>query len=260
MVRWHETIRRVPHRKSGRRAFRAITVCFVALVAAVTVGLIGGLSARAQSAATLVVISATDMPLKQGDVIPADQPLHLTDGQAISLIGPSGRIVERSGPFSGLPMSDAEESDDAVLDSLQLLIRKRGEDTGDMGVTRSFRIEPQDPWLVDVSSSGTRCVREGEPVELWRADTSEDLTVSLSTGDGPWKTCTTWSAGEARLTAPPSVLTGEGAPLIVSVPGGRAELDLRTLPSSLSTDVSRLAWMVHVGCDGQAARLARRLR
>jgi hypothetical protein len=156
-------------------------------------------------------------------------------------------------------MPVAEESDDAVLDSLKKLIRARGADTGDMGVTRSFRIEPPDPWLVDVSSSGTRCVREGEPVELWRADTSADLTVSLSTGDGPWKTCTTWSAGEARLTAPPSVLTGEGEPLIVSVSSGQAELALHTLPSSLSTDAARLGWMVHVGCDGQAARLARRL-
>lgn len=260
MVRLKETIRRVPQGKPGRPGRGGWSVMVLALVVAVTAGLSGGFPARAQEAATLVVVSATDMPLKPGDVIAAGQPIHLSDGQAITLIGPSGRIVERSGPFSGMPMPVAQESDDAVLDSLKSLVRERVADTGDMGVTRSFRIEPQDPWLVDVTSSGSRCVREGEPVVFWRADTSEDLTVTLSIGDGPWNTCTTWSAGAARLTAPQSVLTDEGEPLVVSAPGGHAELDLHTLPAGLSTDAARLAWMVHVGCNGQAARLARRLR
>lgn len=207
----------------------------------------------------LVVLSAQGLSLAPGDIVPADQPVTLSDGQTLSLIAASGRIVELRGPYDGPPLPASETTDRQVLDSLKGLVRQRVADTGDMGVTRLARVELPDPWVVDVNTSGPRCLRADAPVVLWRADAAANLPVSLSNRDGTWKARATWPAGEARLAAPPALAAAVGPRLVVGFPGGQADLALHTLPASLPTDAARLAWMTQVGCDDQAAALARRL-
>lgn len=218
-----------------------------------------GTMARADDTAGLVVLSAEGIALTPGDVIPADQPVDLSNGQAVSLIAPSGRIVDLTGPFSGLPMPGGQTRDVDVLDSLKGLIRERVADTGELGATRMARIALPEPWVVDVNASGRRCLREGASVVLWRADANQELPVTLSTRQGAWKARAVWPADEPRLFAPSAIPAEDGDRLTVAFPGGQADLDIAMLPASLSTDAARLAWMIEVGCDDQAVALARRL-
>jgi hypothetical protein len=219
----------------------------------------GASSARAQQGLTLVVLAAQGVGFSPGDVIPADQVVDLTGGQTISLIAPSGRIVELTGPYSGVPMPQASAHDADVIDSLKGLIRERMADTGDMGAIRIARVELPDPWVVDVNSSGRRCLRAAAPVVLWRPDAAQDVPVTLATHDGSWKAHATWPAGEPRLLAPEALPVADGDRLSVAFPGGAADLAVQVLPASLPTDAARLAWMIQVGCNDQAASLARRL-
>jgi len=218
-----------------------------------------GPPARAQQPSALVVLSVQGGGFSPGDVIPSDQPLDLADGQMISLIAPSGRMVELKGPYSDIPMPEAAVRDPDSLEALKWLIRERTTDTGDMGATRLARVELPDPWAVDVNSSGHRCLRAGKRVVLWRADAAMDLPVTLFIQGGSWKARATWPAGESLLLAPPSLPAVDGGHLIVGFPGGQADLSVSLLPASLPTDAARLAWMMQVQCDDQAAALARRL-
>lgn len=252
--------RRMPqHRFRRVWPARVAALALVLTVCAAATVMTYASQARAEQPVNLVVVSAQGGSFAPGDVVPSDQPVTLTEGQALSLIAPSGRIVELKGPYADVPMPGASAHDADLMNSLKWLIRERMADTGDMGATRLARVELPDPWVLDVNTSGQRCLREGQRVVLWRADAALAEPVTLSTRSGAWKARATWPAGEPRLLAPPALPTAEGDRLTVAFSGGRAELSVTMLPDTLTTDAARLAWMLRVGCDDQAAALARRM-
>lgn len=219
-------------------------------------GLVAPLCAQALD---LVVMDAAGAPYRPGDIVASAAPITLAPGQSLRLIAPSGQIVTLSGPHEAPPLPQAKEQDATVLASLKGLVAERTSNTSSLGVTRDLRAGPPNPWVVDVNGSGTRCLREGEPVIFWRTDATQALPCTLTTRDGEWVAKATWPAGNQQLVAPGSLPVTTGETLEVAFPRGQATLTLSVLPRALPSDAARLAWMLEAGCTDQAAALSKTL-
>ena len=122
------------------------------------------------NAADLVVVKAEGASLHAGDVIPGNQTLRLDAGQKASLITPSGKIIRLSGPYDQAPLPDGTGDDPTAIGSLKSMVKERTTNTASLGITRASETELPEPWVIDVGSSGERCIVEGQHLVLWRPD------------------------------------------------------------------------------------------
>lgn len=229
-----------------------------ALVLALLAGALGGLLAAPGSARALdlVVVEAAGAPFTPGDILPSGDIVTLEAGQSLTLIAPSGQIITLTGPHDGAAMPEETTRDADVLKSLKGLVEQRMADTSSLGVTRAVRVNLPDPWVIDVNSSGERCLREGDSVRLWRADSGTSLPLTLVAQQGAWVAKATWPEGRQVLAGPPELAPKNGDTLTVEFPSGSADVTFSVLPDSLPSEAARLAWLLAKGCDDQAAALA----
>ncbi|HEX8585683.1 MAG TPA: hypothetical protein VF680_14900 [Allosphingosinicella sp.] len=73
-------------------------------------------------------------------------------------------------------------------------------------------------WHLDVTQSGKVCVADSGKVQLWRADASEAVRVTLAPADGAARTVD-WAAGQDVLDWPKDLPVTSGAAYEVSVGG-----------------------------------------
>lgn len=211
-------------------------------------------------AADLVVVKAEGVSLRTGDLIPGSQPLKLDAGQKVSLIAPSGKTIRLTGPHDLPPLPDAALEDPTVIGSLKAMVKERSANTASLGITRVSGIELPEPWVVDVGSSGNRCVMEGARPALWRPDGKDETSVALVAREGKWRAKATWPAGHQKLTAPDAYVPSDGDTLVIQFPMGKSDLAIHLGSASLANDAMRLAWLLEVGCDAQAAALSRLIK
>ena len=212
------------------------------------------------NAADLVVVKAEGASLHAGDVIPGNQTLRLDAGQKASLITPSGKIIRLSGPYDQAPLPDGTGDDPTAIGSLKSMVKERTTNTVSLGITRASETELPEPWVIDVGSSGERCVVEGQQLVLWRPDGQAQLPLTLLMKNGAWRANAVWPAGKQKLKAPSDLALADGDVLTVQFEKGAASITAMTVPASLTTDAMRLAWLLEKGCMPQATALASRLK
>jgi hypothetical protein len=210
--------------------------------------------------ADLVVVRAEGVSLHAGDLIPGNQVLRLDAGQKASLITPSGKIIRLSGPYDQVPLPEGTGDDPSAIGSLKSMVKERTTNTASLGITRASETELPEPWVIDVGSSGERCIVEGQHLVLWRPDGQSNLPLTLSTKSGAWRANAVWPAGKQKLKAPSDLALADGDVLTVQFEKGAASLTAMTVPASLTTDAMRLAWLLEKGCLSQATALASRLK
>jgi hypothetical protein len=213
------------------------------------------------SAAELVVVDARGIDLKPGAKVPANVVIKLGPGARLTLVTPNGETIRLRGPFEDLPVRDVANTQ-GVVDSLRRMMVAPSSGALTPGVVRSGGdlVELPGPWLVDVSRPGTRCIREGEPVVLWRpVKTAAAEALSISPIDRGWEAKGSWPAGIDTVTMPATLPLTSGNTFKIEVGQAEHPLMFQVLPKSLDNDMMRAAWMNEVGCDSQAVALAKTL-
>ncbi len=155
----------------------------------------------ASHAANLVVVEARGIDLKPGAEIDGDKPLELKDGQVVTLISPSGEIIKLHGPMNTAPAPTQSGSSVDVRGALKTLVTRELADNSELGVVRGAADDPipPQPWLVDVTHDGTRCLPENNPIVFWRPGGGGADTVSIAPYDRSWLARAEWQAGSDRL-------------------------------------------------------------
>ena len=221
------------------------------------------LFARTLAAAeSFVVVEARGVDLLPGAAVDGGQPLALGQGQEVVLISASGRMLKLIGPYNQAPGAQGAESGTDVVGALKSLVVSQGPRSGSVGLVRGAEGEvvPPQPWLVDVTHAGNRCVREGEPIVFWRPSDTSAATLAIMPYDRSWRIRADWPAGAHEAVAPKSVPFHDDATYMISLNGTERTINLITIPATVSTDEMRAGWMVEKGCQAQAQALARALK
>lgn len=228
------------------------------------VALLAGLLALAPLAAhadSLVVADARGVALQPGQSVDAATPIKLAQGQRVTLIASNGATIKLSGPFEGVP--DPNNTRGAsVADSLLRLASQSGQGTSTLGTVRNAGVDaPADPWLVDVSGSGHRCLPQGGPVVFWRPPATAELTMEIAPSDRAWNAQAKWPANTDRLAMPPNFPAQDEQGYVIAVgTAATATITLHLMPPTIATDAMKAAWMVEKNCIGQARVLVGSLK
>jgi hypothetical protein len=209
------------------------------------------------AAIDVVVVEARGVALKAGQMIDGSKPLVLQEGQQVVLISPAGKTVKLRGPLDQPPLSEAEGGTADVGAALKSLVTAQAARADRLGVVRGAASQPvpPEPWLLDVTHAGNRCLPEGTPITFWRPGGGGDAVLVIAPSDRSWRARADWPAQLDRLVMPQAVPLRQRTSYAVSLDGRERAITLITLPATLTNDPMRIAWMIEAGCDPQAQSL-----
>ena len=215
---------------------------------------------RPAAAADLVVVESRGIALQAGQAVDGSKPLTLKDGQEVVLIAPTGQMVKLHGPWDKPPLGGEAAANPDVGTALKALLTQSLARSDRVGAVRGAAAEivPPDPWLLDVTHVGVRCVPEHGQVVFWRPDAGGAAPLSVEPYDRSWRARAQWPAGADRLVVPRTLPLTNRSTYIVSLSGKDHAITLVTIPAAASNDAMRAAWMIEAGCDAQAQALLRR--
>jgi hypothetical protein len=215
-------------------------------------------------AAKVVVISARGGGLKDGQSIESDQVLALKEGERVTLIGPDGKTVTRTGPYNGPAMPVAAAGGDATQ-GLSALVANREARTSSVGVVRggpdttrlASHMLPYH-WLVDATRAGARCLQEGELPVFWRPNAGGPQPFVIFPADRSWRADFVFGPGEQTVKLP-ALSKFEGmTTLLVNIDQQEFALSFAVIPKAIETNPAVLAgYMLEKGCSQQAEALLR---
>jgi hypothetical protein len=210
----------------------------------------------AANATHYVVAEARGIGIAVGSVIDPTKPLILKQGQHLTLISDSGQTIKLDGPYQKAP---AAEQGIQIAAALGGLVTERNERTSEIGTTRNAapKAPLPTPWLIDATSSGSACLLQGQAPVLWRPAAASPVDVVITPSDRSWRAQTKWSPGADRLSLTSDLGVHGDASYFISLNGSESAITISSVPSILSTDQMRAAWMIHKGCDRQAQALLR---
>lgn len=213
------------------------------------------------SAAPLIVVDARGGGLKSGQKIDSAKPIALKEGERVTLIGPDGKTITLRGKYSGPPMIRAGAATDPKR-ALAALIATRNARTSSVGVVRSGTDAaplPQ-PWLIDISRPGERCLKVGEPPVWWRPQKAGAQKFTVLPIDRSWRADFQWGAGQDRLAVPPLAKFEGQTIFVIRIDEQEYAVSVNLVPADLDNDFVLASWMLEKGCIQQADALLRQVQ
>lgn len=213
------------------------------------------------AAAEFVVLEAEGVSLSPGTVLEGHAPLSLPAGARLRLIAPNGEVLSLNGPHDGAPMASTREDESGLGSTLVALLQDRGADSAVLGATRALPAEgheeyvPPNPWLINVASSGDRCLREGEPVRFWRPLGGLEEEILIRSADRSWSVKGVWPSYTNELAPPEGWQQVDGASYVIAYGVQNSRLQLHIIPEQVTRPLIQAAWMVEKGCLAQAEAL-----
>ena len=210
---------------------------------------------------TLVVVEVRGAALQPGQEVDGAQKMTLLDGQLVTLLSQTGQMIKLRGPMDGPPLAGASAEGPTTMAALEALVTQKLTRVEKAGVVRAGpgQVVPPDPWLIDVSRSGSRCLPQGAAIMLWRPSAVTAEPLIISPGDCSWRAQVQLAAGEDRAPLPRAVPVRARATYAATLGGKAATLTLHSIPPAITTGAMRAAWMSEMGCDGQALALMKTL-
>ena len=213
-------------------------------------------------AETLIVMEARGISLKAGAQIDGDQILTLKEGERLTLIRSDGTVLTLRGPFSKSPAPPTAVASDSKQ-ALAALVNTRAARTSSVGVIRAGEeVMPlPEPWLVDLSRSGMRCMIEDQTVTFWRPESNLEARFTLVPSDRSYKADFIWPRGAARLPASKLEFKNEFNFFTIQQADQEFALQLMKIPKAIAEGdrVILTAWLLEKGCTQQADALLRQL-
>ena len=229
------------------------------VVRLLTVGLSAMASPSAQSF-PLVVVEARGGGRPPGSQIDSETPVSLKVGEKMVVIAPDGRISTLRGAYSGKAAPGSAPVQDPRR-ALAALISTRNDRANTVGAVRSgSNAAPlPDPWLVDVSRPGERCVRQGERPIWWRPDARGEGRFAVFPVDRSWRADFRWADGQDRIPSPALVRLDGVRMMVIQAASQERAIRLHLIPDTLKDPVVIVAWMLEKACVQQADALLRSL-
>lgn len=227
------------------------------------------LSGSPALAANLVVLEASGIDLKQGQVIEGSKILTLEAGQSVSLISDAGQLLQLSGPYKEAPVPEgSEQASGSIQVALANLMSTSGSESSSLGVARSaddvFNMAGNkwlpNPWLIDVSKGGDQCHHQGQPVVFWRPESDAQVGVKVRVGEGVWAARTDWAGGKSKLAVPETMPLLDGETYKIEVGGQETAATLHIVPETVTAKPAQAAWMQAKGCKSQSLAMIRDLK
>jgi hypothetical protein len=221
---------------------------FLALLAALTV-------AQSAGAAPLVVVEARGISLTPGATLDSERPLVLKPGQHVTLISETGSTLKLDGPYNRPPVAGGAAAV-TLSNTLGALVTQRQARSGEFGTTRGTVLAAlPDPWLVDVTHSGSGCIQENRTPIFWRPDSGSEATLMVAPADRSWKAQSRWPAGRDRISVTTDVPMKSGQAYVITFNGADYAIAMVSVPAVLANNDMRAAWMADKGCEAQAEAL-----
>ena len=213
------------------------------------------------AATTLIVVDARGAGLKPGQKIDSSKPIVLKDGERVTLIGPDGKAITLHGKFAGPPLAHAGAAADP-RSALAALISTRSARTSSVGVVRggTDAAPLPDPWLIDVSRSGERCLKAGTQPVWWRPTKAATKQFTVFPIDRSWRADFAWKEGQDRMDMPSLGKLDGQTVFIVRADDQDYVVDVNLIPVDVDSDVVLASWMLEKGCTQQADALLRHLQ
>jgi hypothetical protein len=121
------------------------------------------------------------------------------------------------------------------------------------GAMRAGEI-PSSPslWHVDVSQSGTFCVPAGQPIQLWRPESADAATLSISPAGGAEQKLA-WTAGQDSLGWPSGIPLKPGAEYRLTIDGSAeaAKLSFADIGALPDDPAAMAKAFIDKGCQSQ---------
>lgn len=228
----------------------------IANISKITLALALGLCSAAASASTLIVIDSRAPGLKTGQKIDSNTPITLKEGERVTVIGPDGKSITLRGKFSGLPLGKTPVATDPGR-ALAALINTRNARTSSVGVVRGATDAAAlpDPWLIDISRAGERCLKAGTQPVWWRPDAKQSQKFTVLPVDRSWVADFEWNAGESMMAVPELAAFDTQTIFVMRVEEQEFPVSINIVPSDLENDLILASWMLEKGCTQQADAL-----
>ncbi len=205
------------------------------------------------TAGELVVTKSTVPGLGPGTIIDGGDKLSLKAGHRLSLIAPTGKVLNLVGPYEGVPDTTAGgPREEKLVTTIATLMTGHGRDASQLGATRDAAARRgRQVWPLAIGSSGPHCVQQGKPPVLWQAGAGLPRPLELVRVGSGEKVRIDWPKGEAMVAWPDKVSVVDGANYLL----GGMSVTLHVLPASLVNPAEQAAALAERGCDAQAMAL-----
>ena len=213
-----------------------------------------GLTLLALAAARPIVVIETSDPdlFPLGMVLNGSEKLSIPGGVELKLADGGRNIVRVKGPYEGAPGGSA--SGTGFVDSLFVLFRELSLTSvnvirGESGAT------PTDPWVLDLSTGGSKCALGGEAIEMWRPTPAGRSSIVIRAPELSVRQRISWSKDVDRAIWPDAIPLIDSVSYVVHLDNRSREFVIHVLREGERDPAARLAWLVDSGCRSQAVRL-----
>lgn len=212
------------------------------------------------SAINMVVVEARAAGLKPGMMISSTAAVTLKEGERVTIIGPDGRSVTLRGPYKGIALRAGTAVQDPKA-ALAALISTRNDRAKSVGAIRAGANAAKlpDPWLIDISRPGARCVREGDRPIWWRPDDRVAEAFTVFPIDRSWRADFQWKAGVDRMAAPALSRLEGVSTFLVRLEGQENAISIQMIPRDITEPLVLSSWMLERACIQQADAYLRQI-
>lgn len=211
--------------------------------------LILALASAAAQAGELVVTKSTVPGLDPGTIIDGADKLSLRAGHRLSLIAPTGRVINLVGPYQGVPdASTGGPREEKLVTTIATLMTGHGRDASQLGATRDAAARRgRQVWAVEVGATGAQCVQKGQAPVLWRPGAANGGPIELSKAGGA-RARVDWPKGAALASWPRKVPIEDGAGYVLA----GMPITLHVVTASPGNPAELAAVLTEKGCEAQA--------
>jgi hypothetical protein len=209
----------------------------------------------------LIVIDARSAQLKAGASIDSATVVALKEGERATLVAPDGKSVTLKGPFNGPAMPESSTAADPKA-ALAALVNTRDARTSSVGVIRAGADAAKlpEPWLIDMSRPGTRCLMEGQVPIWWRPETDHEDTFTVFPVDRSWRADFNWQQGQDRQNVP-KIGRFEGPnTFVIRRDNQEYAITLTVIPKDIDNDLVLSSFMLEKACIQQADALLAKIK
>jgi hypothetical protein len=215
------------------------------------------LTGGAANAGDLLITNSTILGFDAGVIIDGAQDVSISKGNKLSLISPTGKVINIVGPYKGvLDPSVSDQNKSKLLTALSVLVSGEGKDASQLGAIRdAASARARDPYRIDVTASGVQCAIDGRSLKLWMPRGEKLEKIWFERKGSTEAAVVRWPAGESEQPWPNSMPVADGATyqLLLQPAKQETELTLRVIPAESAVNKAILAGaMGALGCDAQA--------